>query len=149
MEESLIPTMLHELTHNHRGPHDAEFFRFLEVLTDEFHTYRKQRFLAWSGVGQRVGSGLRPGSVNVREARVKHHQEIIRQQQLLGRGGRLGGSGPARPSPAAIAEVSEERAFPNSRGIADGVLDPRRLPSVVSAPPKAAEASARTAREPR
>lgn len=109
MEESLIPTMLHELTHNHRGPHDAEFFRFLQVLTDEFHTYRKQRFLAWSGVGQRVGAGLRPGSVNVREARVRHQQEIARQQKLLGRGGRLGGSGPATPSPAAIAEAAERR----------------------------------------
>lgn len=107
MEESLIPTMLHELTHNYRSPHDAEFFRFLEVLTDEFHTYRKQRFLAWSGIGQRVGAGLRSGSVNVREARVKNQQEIARQQKLLGRGGRLGGSGPAMPSPATIAEVSE------------------------------------------
>ncbi|KAG0656766.1 hypothetical protein C6P46_006972 [Rhodotorula mucilaginosa] len=109
IEESLIPTMLHELTHNHRAPHDDEFFRFLEVLTDEFHTYRKQRFLAWSGVGQRVGAGLRPGSVNVREARVKHQQEVARQQKLLGRGGRLGGSGPAMPSPAAIAEAVERR----------------------------------------
>lgn len=130
MEESLIPTMLHELTHNHRGPHDDEFFRFLEVLTDEFHTYRKQRFLAWTGVGHRVGAGLRPCSVNVREARVKHQQEIARQQKLLGRGGRLGGSGPAMPSPAAIAEVSEETA---GLGFAGRVAD--RLSGV----PQAAE----------
>lgn len=107
MEESLIPTMLHELTHNHRGPHDDEFDRFLKVLTDEYYEYRRKRYLAYSGTGQRLGVGPGAGTIVVGEARVKHQQELVRQQKLLGRGGRLGGSGPAMPSPAAIAEVSE------------------------------------------
>ncbi|GAA5987142.1 hypothetical protein JCM10908_001047 [Rhodotorula pacifica] len=110
MDDSLIPTMLHELTHNHRGPHDDEFFRFLEKLTDEYHDLRRKRYIAYAGNGQRLGStGLRNGSINIREARVKRQQELERQKQVLGRGGRLGGSGPARPSPATIAKAAERR----------------------------------------
>lgn len=30
--------MLHELTHNVHGPHDAQFYAFLKVLNDEFDT---------------------------------------------------------------------------------------------------------------
>lgn len=112
--------MLHELTHNYRGPHDDKFFKFLEGLTDEYQSWRKKRYLAYSGSGQRLGAGLpRNGRVNVREARVQHQQRVQARNQLLGVGGRLGGSGPARPSPVAIAEVSRFPSCPtpNLKGL--------------------------------
>ncbi|GAA5861274.1 hypothetical protein JCM3774_002250 [Rhodotorula dairenensis] len=110
MEDSLIPTMLHELTHNYRGPHDDKFYKFLEGLTDEYYTWRRQRFLAFSDPGNVLGAGRpRGGPVSVREARVKHQQNMQALKNVLGRGGRLGGSGPAKLSPAAIAEAAERR----------------------------------------
>lgn len=108
LEDSLIPTMLHELTHNHRGPHDEIFFSFLEKLTDELAAYQKHGFFGFAGRGQRLGAGLRAplGGEDVRAARIKHLQRVERMRKLLEKGGRLGGEGPKRITSATIATVS-------------------------------------------
>ncbi|GAA6025692.1 hypothetical protein JCM11491_005225 [Sporobolomyces phaffii] len=60
LEEELIGTMLHELTHNHRGPHDEVFNKFLDGLWNEYDAlaakgYAGEGFL---GHGRRVGEGV-------------------------------------------------------------------------------------------
>ncbi|BGP54959.1 hypothetical protein JCM8202v2_002547 [Rhodotorula sphaerocarpa] len=111
LEDSLIPTMLHELTHNHRGPHDEIFFSFLEKLTDELAAYQKHGFFGFAGRGQRLGAGLRAplGGEDVRAARIKHLQRVERMRKLLEKGGRLGGQGPKRITFATIATAAENR----------------------------------------
>lgn len=42
--ESLIGTMLHELTHNRHGPHDAKFYKFLDSITKELEALIAQGF---------------------------------------------------------------------------------------------------------
>ncbi|KAE8271922.1 hypothetical protein A4X09_0g390 [Tilletia walkeri] len=47
-EHVVMGTMLHELTHNVRGPHDSVFYAFLDKLKDE---YQSIRISGWSGEG--------------------------------------------------------------------------------------------------
>jgi hypothetical protein len=48
-EQSIIETMLHELAHNLRGPHDEIFFSHLERLTEEWYELRSSGRLAGQG----------------------------------------------------------------------------------------------------
>jgi len=63
--EEILGTMLHELAHNIRGPHDEKFYKALNDLNDEYDKvvasgYRGEGFDA---DGHRLGSrGLRPTS---------------------------------------------------------------------------------------
>lgn len=99
-EESLIETMLHELTHNLYGPHDKTFFDFLNKISDELNTFR---FIGkWDGEGflsegKKLGSGNRFGGngnvVDDKHARLKALEERLKLQKLglgstNGRGGR-------------------------------------------------------------
>ncbi|KAG0055295.1 hypothetical protein BGZ83_009053 [Gryganskiella cystojenkinii] len=62
--EEILGTMLHELAHNIRGPHDEKFYKALNDLNDEYDKvvasgYKGEGFDA---DGHRLGSrGLRPG----------------------------------------------------------------------------------------
>ncbi|KAK0554197.1 hypothetical protein OC846_002208 [Tilletia horrida] len=47
-EHEVMGTMLHELTHNVRGPHDKIFYDFLDKLKSEYDTIRRS---GWSGEG--------------------------------------------------------------------------------------------------
>ncbi|KAL1718410.1 WLM domain-containing protein [Schizophyllum commune] len=66
--EFVMGTMLHELTHNHRGPHDEVFYKYLDGLEDEYAAlkrsgyagegfYSRGRVLGGPGTGrgQRLG----------------------------------------------------------------------------------------------
>ena len=50
-EESITETMLHELAHNVRGPHDDEFFRVLDGLTMEWYDLRFRQRFGLTGTG--------------------------------------------------------------------------------------------------
>ncbi|GAA5977631.1 hypothetical protein JCM5350_002300 [Sporobolomyces pararoseus] len=97
LEEELIGTMLHELTHNHRGPHDDIFNKFLDGLWKEYDSlaakgYTGEGFL---GSGRRVGEGISHDSgLSMRESRekaLKTFEEKEKMRKLLGTGGKLGG----------------------------------------------------------
>ncbi|GAA5948816.1 hypothetical protein JCM10213_008693 [Rhodosporidiobolus nylandii] len=99
LEDSLIGTMLHELTHNRRGPHDDLFFKILDGLQDEYDALRKSGYSGegFLGRGRRVGEGVShdPGSLReARERSLRTLEEKMRMQRLMGQGGRLGGSAP-------------------------------------------------------
>lgn len=46
--ESIVGTMLHELTHNKHGPHDQRFYAYLDVLTLDLEKMMAQ---GWNGDG--------------------------------------------------------------------------------------------------
>ncbi|ORX91224.1 WLM-domain-containing protein, partial [Basidiobolus meristosporus CBS 931.73] len=58
--ESLLGTLLHELTHIVRGPHDQQFYKLLDELTTECETLMVQGFTGegFYGAGHRVGQGV-------------------------------------------------------------------------------------------
>ncbi|TPX47120.1 hypothetical protein SeLEV6574_g02832 [Synchytrium endobioticum] len=58
--ESIIATMLHELTHNLRGPHDAQFYKILDSLKDEYDKLLASGYQGegFHGPGNRVGAGI-------------------------------------------------------------------------------------------
>ncbi|GAA5897121.1 hypothetical protein JCM6882_001798 [Rhodosporidiobolus microsporus] len=99
LEESLIGTMLHELTHNERGPHDDTFFKILDGLQDEYDALRASGYSGegFLGKGSRVGQGVSHDTMDPKEARekaLKKLEERERVRRLLGKGGKLGGAAP-------------------------------------------------------
>ncbi|GAA5970576.1 hypothetical protein JCM11641_007359 [Rhodosporidiobolus odoratus] len=115
LEESLIGTMLHELTHNRRGPHDDAFFKILDGLQVEYDALRASGYTGegFHGKGNRVGEGVsHDKGVSMREAREKalrRFEEKEKIRKLLGTGGRLGGKAPAEKGKR-MAEVLAETA---------------------------------------
>lgn len=90
--ESVIGTMLHELTHNKFGPHDKAFYKFLDSITSELERLISQGFKGegYFGPGYKLG-----GSNNVSRAemtRVAADQAERRKVLYSGSGQRLGGS---------------------------------------------------------
>lgn len=96
--EDIIGTMLHELVHNRRGPHDAEFYRLLDKMKAELEAlmakgWRGDNFF---GAGRVLGhgSGRRLGSTDLVAQR---RAEALEQRIKLtkGSGQKLGGSSDA------------------------------------------------------
>jgi hypothetical protein len=78
--ESLVETMLHELTHNKHGPHDANFYGFLDKLKVE---YDKLLLSGYTGEGffsegSRVGVGV-SHNVPLGDARKKAFDAAIKR----------------------------------------------------------------------
>lgn len=92
--------MLHELTHNVRGPHDEVFFKQLDALWDEYEALQKSGYSGegFLGKGNRVGEGVsHDKGISVREAREKALRKVEerdRVRKVLGTGGKLGGAAP-------------------------------------------------------
>ena len=63
--DSIILTMLHELTHNTFGPHDAKFYSLLDKLTTEFNSISQDG--GWKH--DLLGNGLKLGGVYHNNAR--------------------------------------------------------------------------------
>lgn len=101
--EDLVGTMLHELTHNVIGPHNADFYKFLDDLNDEFDTIsadgharhgfhafgpggsvtstRSAEYLAFTGSGQKLGTTA-PGSLNAKSMRERALAAAQRRNHL-------------------------------------------------------------------
>lgn len=91
-EESVVGTMLHELTHNRRSPHDAQFYKILDEFTAEYEAavangWRGEGFLA---PGKRVGEGV---SHNLPDhiARAKAADLLEKRGKLMAIMGPIGG----------------------------------------------------------
>ncbi|KAL1760874.1 WLM domain-containing protein [Schizophyllum commune] len=52
--EFVMGTMLHELTHNHRGPHDEVFYKYLDGLEDEYAALKRSGEAAAQAAIRRV-----------------------------------------------------------------------------------------------
>ncbi|KAJ3102592.1 hypothetical protein HDU96_009581 [Phlyctochytrium bullatum] len=124
--ESVLGTMLHELTHNAIGPHNAQFYKYLDDLSAELAVHRAE---GWQGEGfdapgRRVGERV---SHNVSEAARRRATVLAAEKRAAAArtmgppGGRvLGGAGNRvliepitgrRRTPAEMAALAAERRF--------------------------------------
>eukprot|EP00842_Homolaphlyctis_polyrhiza_P001458 jgi/Hompol1/2312/HPOL_001971-RA len=107
--EDIVGTMLHELTHNIHGPHDATFYRYLDDLISEYEG------LITSGSFQPDGKMLGGRSISPQDARLAAIQAIEKRKRLnqltQGSGQRLGGGKNLDRSltPAQLAAAAAER----------------------------------------
>lgn len=103
--ESIMGTMLHELTHNLYGPHDRKFYEKLDQLSGRQWTIEQMGLYdSFLGTGKRLGS--KPmGSI------------IIGKTLERGKGRRLGGTtpgtGPRRNAREMAAIAADKRAADN------------------------------------
>lgn len=119
LEEMLIGTMLHELSHNTRGPHDAVFYKQLDELQDEYDELRRKGYEGegFLGKGNRVGLGVGHDTgislAQAREKSLKKLEEKEKLRRLLGTGGKLGGTAPdmkGKRMSVILADAAERRA---------------------------------------
>lgn len=99
--EQVVDTMLHELSHNVWGEHDANFHRLWDELRDEHETLLRKGYTGegFLGHGQKLGGSIRAPLPNSRDSgelrrRARESAEKRRQQGTLsaGSGRRLGGT---------------------------------------------------------
>jgi hypothetical protein len=118
-EESIVETMLHELAHNLRGPHDEVFFQHLDMLTMEWYELRRSGTSLLAGQGF-LSEGVKLGNSNgryidpvrARQKAVEMAENRRRLQEVMSSSGgsRLGGGGVTPVSSAAArAEAAERR----------------------------------------
>ncbi|CAM9248068.1 unnamed protein product [Discosporangium mesarthrocarpum] len=94
--ESVLHTMLHELTHMEIGPHSAAFYKMLDDLADECQNLIRQgisgRNMPFAGEGKSLGGG--PAAADGRAAALKAAQRRKQVQGIMSSTGkRLGGLG--------------------------------------------------------
>ncbi|KAG2434866.1 hypothetical protein HXX76_007749 [Chlamydomonas incerta] len=102
--ESVLHTMLHELVHNVRGPHDKVFYKLLDEVTAECEELMAKG-VGGTGVGfdgpscGRLGSHNfiplhNPHHANLRDVALRAAEERAKRQRLMPKGPqRLGGGG--------------------------------------------------------
>ncbi|KAK4696581.1 DNA-dependent metalloprotease WSS1, partial [Phenoliferia sp. Uapishka_3] len=119
LEDMLIGTMLHELSHNTRGPHDQIFYKQLDELQDEFDELQRNGYQGegFYSKGTRVGEGVGHDSgmtmQQAREKALKTLEEKERIRKVLGKGGKLGGATPdmrGKRIGEILADAAERRA---------------------------------------
>ncbi|KAI9502644.1 hypothetical protein GGI25_005590 [Coemansia spiralis] len=129
--EDLVGTMLHELVHIVRGPHDAVFYKLLDELKAEVEMLMAKGYTGdgFFSEGQRLGAG-RSRNVPLHLRRQKALQAIEKRQQsqqlgLHGPSRRLGGPAASsllamedmhkRHTPAQMAAMALERRLKDEK----------------------------------
>jgi hypothetical protein len=120
--ESLLETMLHELVHNVRGPHDSVFYKLLDELKAECEDLMA-RGISGTGAGfdasslGRLGSHAfipihNPSESKIRDVALQAAEERLKKQRLMSNGPmKLGGDTSAARSlaPGQAAAMAAER----------------------------------------
>lgn len=109
--EEILGTLLHEMAHIVRGPHDAQFYKLLEELKRETEDlivsgYSGEGFFS---TGHNLGSRSVPRYLSKQAA-----ADAAEKRQHLSRlcppgGVRLGGGGPKNMTPAQLAAMAAEK----------------------------------------
>ncbi|CAG8468600.1 2417_t:CDS:2 [Ambispora leptoticha] len=92
--DDLIGTMLHELTHIVRGPHDAEFYKILDNLNNEYDELLKRGYTGegFFTVGHRLGGASNvPIEVARKRALEASEKRRLKDQVMMKGGQKLGG----------------------------------------------------------
>ncbi|KAF9576543.1 hypothetical protein EC968_008021 [Mortierella alpina] len=96
--EDILGTMLHELAHNIRGPHDAQFYKAMNDLNDEYDKIIASGYtgVGFDAAGQRLGGrgGRGGGAHGSREAAIlaAERRRRVNEMMLPAGGRKLGGS---------------------------------------------------------
>ncbi|PIL31401.1 hypothetical protein GSI_06102 [Ganoderma sinense ZZ0214-1] len=130
-EENVLGTMLHELTHNVHGPHDAAFYKFLSGLEDEYDALRRSGYAGegFHAPGQRLGTNVSHNlPLHLARAKAAEAADKRRQVSVVMRGGvRLGGvpRRNANKSPRELAAEAAERRARDELACASGAVAQR------------------------
>ncbi|GHJ84331.1 hypothetical protein NliqN6_0733 [Naganishia liquefaciens] len=138
-QDQLVLVMLHELTHNVHGPHDASFYKLLGELEEEWYELKRK---GYSGDGFHSDGARLGGSRGTPQhiGRIKGLEAAERRRAkstLMGRGGRLGGT-PTRGVVKSPREMAVEAA---ERRRADDKACSHDSPSALHEAEKAAQQS--------
>lgn len=117
--ESIMGTMLHELTHNLHGPHDNRFYTKLDDLMARQWVIEQQGlFDTFLGQGRRLGGSTRP---------TPPQQLQLQRRPPRCRGRKLGGSRAPRGTPREMAALAAQRRAQDSKscGVANQYKDER------------------------
>ncbi|WVR06218.1 hypothetical protein IAU60_003248 [Kwoniella sp. DSM 27419] len=91
--DQLVLVMLHELTHNVHGPHDAKFYKLLGEIEEEYYDLKRK---GYSGDGfHSDGNRLNGTKLSEYEGRARGlaaAEKRMARQKVIGRGGVLGGT---------------------------------------------------------
>jgi DNA-dependent metalloprotease WSS1 len=120
--ERVLATMLHELTHMEHGNHSADFYRFLDALTDECDALIRKGIrgsnMPWQGEGKSLGGSN--GAITAADPKAAAAAAAERRARaagiMMGSGGqRIGGhgsccggscsSGTAKPTPESLRKL--------------------------------------------
>ncbi|TVU12244.1 hypothetical protein EJB05_45877, partial [Eragrostis curvula] len=115
--EEVLDTMLHELCHNQRGPHDAQFYKLWDELRKECEELVSKGITGsgqgFDGTGRRLGGfTVHPPPPSLRQATLAAAQKRARNGALLPSGPRkLGGNSDIMSalSPVQAAAMAAER----------------------------------------
>ncbi|XBI36154.1 hypothetical protein VPH35_121720 [Triticum aestivum] len=115
--EEVLDTMLHELAHNARGPHDAQFYKLWDELRKECEELVAKGITGpgqgFDGTGRRLGGfSIHPPPPSLRQATLTAAQKRARNGALLPSGPRkLGGNNAIMSalSPVQAAAMAAER----------------------------------------
>ncbi|KAK3128589.1 hypothetical protein QOZ80_6BG0463790 [Eleusine coracana subsp. coracana] len=115
--EEVLDTMLHELCHNERGPHDAQFYKLWDELRKECEELVSKGITGtgqgFDGTGRRLGGfTIHPPPPSLRQATLAAAQKRARNGALLPSGPRkLGGNSDIMSalSPIQAAAMAAER----------------------------------------
>lgn len=121
--ESIMGTMLHELTHNMLGPHDNKFYKKLDELSGRQWTIEQQGLFDTF-----LGNGRRLGGKPMKDRELMRRQ---RNQVIRSRGRKLGSSTgeERRRTPKAMAAIAAERRANDNRWCGDDKRDHNEEPS--------------------
>ncbi|WFD34361.1 hypothetical protein MCUN1_001200 [Malassezia cuniculi] len=128
----VIGTMLHELAHNVRGPHDTRFYSVLEELTARYDSAMRLGY--WPGAGflspgQRLGGGRAPATLfERRNAAVA--AAASRASGSHGGAYRLGGTNPTQRSLRELAAEAALRRIADSKTCASALAEAEQLADV-------------------
>ncbi|KAL0951762.1 hypothetical protein HGRIS_008434 [Hohenbuehelia grisea] len=113
--EQVVQVMLHELTHNVHGPHDEKFYKYLSGLEEEYDALKRSGYAGegFFSDGKRLGTNV-SHNVPIHLARSKALDAAEKRRkvgQLMGSGGRLGGSTASGLSPRELAARASLLSF--------------------------------------
>jgi len=131
-EESIVHTMLHELTHNVHGPHDEKFYKCLSSLEDEYDALKRSGYAGegFFSKGHRLGTNVShnlPPHV-ARQKALEAAEKRRRLNIIMNGGGRVGGSGVrnhSNKSPRELAAEAAERRARDEKACASGPIAQR------------------------
>ncbi|KAF2099370.1 WLM-domain-containing protein [Rhizodiscina lignyota] len=129
--EACMDTLLHELCHIKRGPHDEIFHALWNELRDEAERQLMRGFTGegFMGKGQALGGRRMPYEEMQRQARAqaqRNHAERQRRQGPYGPGHKLGGyAQPRPPSREAVRDAAIRRAEV-TKGCASGTEEGKK-----------------------
>ncbi|RCH83377.1 hypothetical protein CU098_007744 [Rhizopus stolonifer] len=109
--EDILGTMLHEMAHIKRGPHDEQFYKLLDELKAETEVLMASGYTGegFQSKGNQLGGSSNPASSRLAAAEAAKKREKLAKIMLPSGGVRLGGTGQKQSTPAQMAAKAAQK----------------------------------------